>query len=156
MKLKLKKKEKREVKRFAEYMVGGGAFFWSGYVIFFVFDKGFGWPLWLVSTLAYLIGWTVNFLIQRYWAFNNPALKKHQTEVTGRYLFISLVNLPINYVILWSLEGIGITPYIGQFVSAGFFTVWNYLWYKFWVFPDKFPRKPAYASGKKSSKRGKR
>lgn len=155
MKFKLKKKEKREVRRFTEYMVGGGAFFWSGYVTFFIFDKGFGWPLWVVSSIAYLVGWAVNYVIQRYWAFNNPRLKKHELEVTSRYLIISVINIPINYSILWALDNGGITPYLGQFAAAGFFTVWNYAWYKFWVFPEKFPRKPAYASGKSPKRRKK-
>ncbi len=140
-KIRLKKKEMREVKRITEYMISGGAFFWSGYAAFFVFDKGLGWSLWWATSISYLIGWTVNFLLQRYWVFNNPKLAKPQTEVTSRYIVISLLNLLINYAILESLKAVGVTPYIGQFVSSGFFTVWNYLWYKFWVFPEKFPRK---------------
>lgn len=145
---RLKKKEKREVKRIVEYMVSGGAFFWSGYVAFFVFDKVFGWPLWSVSTMAYVIGWSVNYLLQRFWVFNNPRLKKHELQVTGRYLFISVINIPINFAILQALESAGITPYLGQFGAAGFFTFWNYGWYRFWVFPTKFPRKSANSNGK--------
>jgi putative flippase GtrA len=140
---KLKKKQKREIIRIVEYMISGGAFFWSGYVSFFVFDYLLDFHLWWATSLSYLIGWTVNYLLQRYWVFNNPRLAKHQTEVTSRYIIISLVNLVINYVILWSLKNLGITPYIGQFVSAGFFTVWNYIWYKFWVFPKYQRRKTA-------------
>jgi putative flippase GtrA len=135
-KIRLKKKDMREVKRITEYMISGGAFFWSGYAAFFLFDKGLHWSLWWATSISYLIGWTVNYLLQRYWVFNNPKLKKHELEVTGRYLFISAVNIPINYAILWVLKNAGITPYIGQFVSSGFFTVWNYLWYKLWVFAD--------------------
>lgn len=154
-KMKLKKNEIREVKRITEYMISGGAFFWSGYVTFFLFDKVLGWNLFWATTLSYLIGWTVNFLLQRYWVFNNPKLKKHEVEVTGRYIFISLINIPINYFILAALKGIGITPYIGQFISSGFFTVWNYLWYKYWVFSAKAKQKPRknLAAPKKRKKR---
>lgn len=142
---RLKKKEVREVKRITEYLVSGGAFFWSGYGAFFVFDMLLGWSLWWATSISYLIGWTVNFLLQRYWVFANPKLKKHELEVTGRYIIISAVNVPINYFILATLKSVGITPYIGQFVSSGFFTVWNYLWYKLWVFRSKYPkRKVAY------------
>lgn len=141
MKLKLRKKEVREVKRITEYMISGGAFFWSGYATFFVMDRLLGFNLLIATSIAYMVGWTINFLLQRYWVFNNPKLAKHQLEVTGRYLAISAANLVINYVILRSLDLAGITPYIGQFVSAGFFTVWNYLWYRLWVFPTKFGRR---------------
>ncbi len=140
-KIRLKKSQKKEVKRVAEYLVSGGAFFWSGYIAFFIIDQGLGWSLWWATSISYVIGWSVNFLLQRYWVFNNPTLAKHQNEVTGRYIVISLVNLFINYLILEGLKTIGISPYIGQFVSSAFFTVWNYVWYKLWVFPEKFPRK---------------
>lgn len=142
--MKLRKNQQKEVKRITEYMISGGAYFWSGYLVFFIIDKllhgGFFWAK-SVSTLS---GWTVNYLLQRFWVFRNPALKKHETEVTGRYLFITLVDFVLDYFIVLGLKKIGISPYIGQFVSAGFFTVWNYLWYRFWVFPEKFARQKTH------------
>lgn len=136
----LKKRQAREVKRIVEYLISGGAFFWSGYASFFIFDSLLDWPLFAATSLSYLIGWTVNYLLQRYWVFADPKLKKQGASVTLRYMIISVINLGINYLILRGLKGIGITPYIGQFVSAAFFTVWNYFWYKLWVFADNNPR----------------
>src|SRR5688500_12647812 len=126
----LKKKQEQEVKRITEYLVSGGAFFWSGYATFFLLDRIIGTSLFVATAVSYLVGWTVNYILQRFWVFNNAKLAKHQTEVTTHYIVISVVNLFINYAILKLLKSAGITPYIGQFVSAGFFTVWNYLWYK--------------------------
>lgn len=144
---RFRKKEKREVKRIVEYLVSGGAYFWSGYAMFFVLDQIVGLNLWWAKLLANITGWTVNYLLQRYWVFKNPSLAKHQTEVTIRYGVITLVNFLLDYVIVASLKSIGITPYIGQFVSSGFFTVWNYFWYRFWVFPEKYPRKSKLHTG---------
>lgn len=141
MKFRLRKKQKREVKRITEYLISGGAFFWSGYVTFFILDQIIGTSFFWAKTLATIVGWTINYLLQRFWVFKNPKLAKHQIETGSRYLIISFVNLVIDYLLVLWLKNIGITPYIGQFVSSGFFTVWNYLWYKFWVFPEKFPRK---------------
>lgn len=120
-----------------EYMVSGGAYFWVGYLAFYVFDHIWSWNLFAASMVANLIGWTVNFILQRYWVFKNPHLRGHLGAVTGRYMVITVVDFFLNYGILAGLKSIGITPYIGQFVSAGFFTVWNYLWYRFWVFPEQ-------------------
>lgn len=128
----------KEVKRVVEYMISGGAYFWTGYGVFFICDKVFHFNLWWAKLAANVVGWVVNYLLQRYWVFKNPRLNKHQTEVTSRYIVITLVDFIIDYLIVRSLKTIGITPYIGQFISSGFFTVWNYLWYRFWVFPDKF------------------
>ncbi len=135
---KLKKGQIREIRRFSEYMISGGAYFWSGYATFFFIDKILGLSFFWAKSVATLTGWTVNFLLQRYWVFNHPTLKKHQTEVTGRYIIITLVDFVMDYFIVYGLKVFGITPYIGQFVSAGFFTGWNYFWYKYWVFPTKF------------------
>lgn len=140
---KKRKQKKSELRRFAEYMISGGAYFWSGYLVFFIVDKGLGLAFFWAKASATLVGWTVNYILQRYWVFKNPELKKHQTEVTSRYTFITLVNFVLDYLIVYGLKTIGVTPYIGQFISSGFFTVWNYLWYKFWVFPEKFKAKKA-------------
>ncbi|MCW1908419.1 MAG: GtrA family protein [Candidatus Saccharibacteria bacterium] len=131
-------KSKPEIRRITEYMISGGAYFWTGYLVFFLCDKGLGFSLWWAKLLANISGWTVNYLLQRYWVFKNPKLNQHQTEVTIRYAIITLVNFVLDYFIIYGLKMVGITPYIGQFISSGFFTVWNYLWYKFWVFPEKF------------------
>ena len=138
---KLKKKQRREVTRITEYLVSGGAYFWTGYLVFFFIDKVIGGSFFWAKSLATLFGWTINYILQRYWVFNNPNLSKHQTEVTDRYILITLVNFVLDYFIVYRLKVAGLTPYIGQFVSASFFTVWNYLFYKYWVFPDKYPRK---------------
>lgn len=137
----LKRKQQKEVTRIAEYMVSGGAYFWSGYLMFFVLDKLLGFTFFWAKSVSTLVGWTVNYFLQRFWTFNNPKLKKHETEVTTRYVVITLADFVLDYFIVLGLKKIGISPYIGQFLSAGFFTVWNYLWYRYWVFPDKFAKR---------------
>lgn len=134
----MNKRFTRRIIQFAEYMVSGGAYFWTGYAAFFVFDRLLLWNLWWSVIVSNIIGWTVNFLLQRYWVFRNPSLKGHLADVTGRYLLLSLANFGLNYLIIKGLKDIGITPYIGQFISSAFFTVWNYLWYRFWVFPEQY------------------
>jgi putative flippase GtrA len=152
-----KKSHRKLVIQFIEYMVSGGVYFWVGYIAFALFygvhsDKngflnlnvnfdGLGWNLWWSTITSSVIGWTANFIMQRFWVFNNKSLKNHTTQVTGRFMFVTLVDFGLNYLILYGLRQIGISPYIGQFISAGFFTVWNYLWYRYWVFPEKL--KPA-------------
>lgn len=132
--------KKHEIRRITEYMISGGAYFWTGYLVFFICDKTLGLNLWWSKLAANVLGWIVNYLLQRYWVFRNPKLNKHQTEVTTRYVAITLVDFVLDYFIVRGLKTIGITPYIGQFISSGFFTVWNYIWYRFWVFPEKFTK----------------
>jgi len=126
-----------------EYVISGGAYFWSGYALFALLWSGLHWSLWWSTIVSNVFGWTINYLLQSFWVFNNQSLADSRTQVTKRYVIITLTDFVLNYFILYSLRRAGLTPYIGQFVSAGFFTVWNYFWYRFWVFPDKMTAQKA-------------
>lgn len=128
---------RRNIVQFLEYFIGGGVYFWSGYLVFALCYSGFHWNWLWAKIAADVVGWTLNYLVQRFWAFNNKNLKKHEAATAGKYALISIFNLGLDYLIIWGLNAIGISPYLGFFISAGFFTVWNYLWYRFWVFYNK-------------------
>jgi putative flippase GtrA len=128
---------RQQIIQFLEYMVGGTAYFWSGYLVFAFCYSGMHWN-WLPSKMAAdIIGWTLNYFIQRYWAFSNKKLQHHEGRILGRYGLLTACNFVLDYLIIASLNAIGISPYLGFFISAGFFTVWNYIWYRFWVFLAK-------------------
>src|SRR5436190_8679339 len=138
---KIKTKNRKVVVQFVEYMISGGVYFWVGYLLLDYFYYILHWNLWWSTIISSIAGWTANFILQRFWVFNNKALKEHATQVTTRYIIITLVDLVLNYFILYGLKQVGITPAIGQFISSAFFTAWNWFWYKLWVFPEKFTRK---------------
>lgn len=129
---KLKKKQQKELKRFAEYMVGGGIWFWSGYIIIVYLDGKV--PLFWANFVGNAVGITLNFIVERYWVFkaSRPATL---LVASRRYIIYTVLNaFLLNYLILQVLKNGGIEPKFGQFIAAGFFTVWNYIWYKSWVF----------------------
>lgn len=127
-----KKSKRQELTRFAQYMVGGGVWFWSGYVLIVVLNEPIG--LFWANLIGNTVGITLNFLVQRYWAFSLN--KKERIDLTaGRYIVYTALNaFLLNYFILYALQQNGIGPAIGQFIASGFFTAWNYYWYKHWVF----------------------
>ena|SRR5579884_992559 len=141
-----KAKNRKLLVQFTEYLVSGGVYFWVGYAFLNYFYYALHWSLWWSTIASNVIGWTVNFMLQRFWVFSSQSLKAHQTEVTSRYIFITLVDFVLNYFILYVLRQIGITPAIGQFVSSVFFTGWNWFWYKYWVFPEKFAKKRTHVT----------
>ena len=124
----------RDFVQFVKYFIGGSVYFWVGYIVFALGYGVFHWAWWPAKMLADVIGWTLSYLAQRYWAFNTPALARHGTMVLKKYIVLTIFNLGLDYLIVGSLKAVGVSPYIGLFISAGFFTVWNYLWYRFWVF----------------------
>ncbi|HSW98821.1 MAG TPA: GtrA family protein [Candidatus Saccharimonadales bacterium] len=128
---------RKRLVQFGEYFVGGLSYFWSGYAVFAICYSGLHWRWFPAKMLADVVGWTLNYAIQRYWAFQNPALNKKEAATATKYGIITVVNLGLDYTIIWGLNSMGISPYIGFFISASFFTVWNYIWYRFWVFYGK-------------------
>lgn len=139
-------------RQIVEYMVAGGAFFWSGYIAFAIFDSILGWPLFIAKQLANIIGLTINYILEDQWVFKKKKARvPYDQRRTFRYIVITIVNFGIDYLIVAELQREGITPYLGQFASAGFFTVWNFLWYKYWVFAHT----PSKKKGKRKVRRKK-
>lgn len=130
---------KQEIARFLKYMTGGTLYFWVGYAVFAICYTGLRWSWFPAKIMADVIGWSLNYLVQRFWTFSDH-ISLSEMQHAGRYLFIESVGFVLDYLIIWGLKAIGVTPYIGFFISAGFFTVWSYLWYKYWVFPAKTKR----------------
>lgn len=133
------KAEKRRLKKlviqFIEYMISGGVWFWSGYILIVLLDDHIG--LFLANLIGNAVGITLNFLLQRYWVFRTKR-PGNITFTAGRYIVYTLLNaFLLNYLILYALrEYAGLKPEIGQFIASAFFTFWNYFWYKVWVFPE--------------------
>lgn len=128
----MKKKQKRELTRIAEYMVGGGVWFWSGYIIIVLLADRM--PLFWANFIGNFVGISLNFIIERYWVFKSKKPSK-LFVATERYIIYTALNaFLLNYLILQALRSTGIEPEYGQFIAAGFFTIWNYVWYKAWVF----------------------
>ncbi len=126
--------KRRLLTQLVGYSLSGSARFWSGYGAFFVFDQIFGWPFVVSKQLANVLGLLVEFVLNRYFVFKGLADRSTMTKVSFRFVVVTLVNFAIDYLIVWGLKQAGVSPYIGQFVSAGFFWGWNFLWYRFWVF----------------------
>ena len=122
--------------RFIKYWISGGIYFWSGYITFAI-CYGYFHIFWLWSKIiADIFGWTLNYYFQRFWTFKDVIHLK-EMEHLKRYLIIEIVGFILDYLIIFELKNIGITPYIGFFISSIFFTFWSYAWYKYWVFPAK-------------------
>lgn len=127
-------KRHKVIVQIIEYMIGGGVYFWVGLGIFTLLYTGFGWHWLPAKAVADVIGWTLNYIIQRYWTFADKRLDIYEGRTRFRYILINVIDFMIDYGIVASLQLIGISPYIGFIVSSSVTTVWDYLWYKYWVF----------------------
>ena len=130
----MKKPSKKTVVQFTYFNVGGLVFFVVGYALFALLYSVLGWH-WLISkAIADLTGWICNYVIQYYLAFSDTTKNESHYEALSKHTAFSIMNLVIDYAIVGGLKLLGVTPYIGMLVSAAFFTVWKWVWYKRWVF----------------------
>src|SRR5690349_50554 len=110
---KLKRKHIKEAKRFTEYMIGGGAQFWSGYAAYALLDAVFHVTFWPAKIVAYFVGASVNFGIERFWVFGGKKISKQQVEKSAqRYYSLMFVNFLLDLVIVGGLRELGLTPYL--------------------------------------------
>lgn len=135
-----KTKKTSELKRIVEYFISGGAWFWSGYIIIVILDDII--PLFLANLIGNGVGLTINFFLNRFWVFKGKRQASLETATKRYIIYTGLNAFLLNFLILQGLRNVGIEPEVGQFIASGFFTVWNYVWYKAWVFKDA--GKPAH------------
>lgn len=123
--------------QFVKVNIAGNVLFWTTYLCFPLFYEVFGWERMLSLVVASLIGNVLFFIIDKEWVFNtSKSARKTRAEVVKFIVFMTL-NFFINIAIVEGLARyLDITPYIGQIVSALFFSVWNFIGLKFWVFQD--------------------
>ena len=131
-----KKQKQKLLIQFVEYMVTGGVWFWSGYILIVLLDNHIG--LFAANFVGNAVGITLNFLLERYWVFKTKKQAKLSVMAKRYVIYTALNAFLLNYAILYALEEFaGLKPEIGQFIASAFFTGWNYYWYKNWVFKDK-------------------
>lgn len=131
----MKKRTRHLIVQMVEYMISGGVWFWSGYILIVLLDNHIG--LFAANFVGNAVGITLNFILQRYWVFRTKRAAKIAFTAKRYIIYTALNAFLLNYAILYGLEKFaGLKPEIGQFIASGFFTFWNYLWYKLWVFPE--------------------
>lgn len=136
----VRKPRKQTMWQFAFYNIGGIAFFVIGYAVFVLLYGLLSWKWWLAKIIADLAGWTANYAVQRFVAFRKESQHHTEKKLLARFSAISLINVPLDYAIVGGLKFIGISPFLGLWLSSLFFTVWKFIWYKLWVFQAPKPK----------------
>jgi putative flippase GtrA len=121
---------KKQITQFAEYQLGGMLFFASAWVIITFGEPKIG--LWWANILGNAVGITLNYLVQRYLTFGKTPSSTQKTS--WRFVVLTGLNLVTSYFVLKGLVSVGVKLWFAQCLSAGFFTLWNWTWYKLWVF----------------------
>ncbi len=150
-------KHKRTAIEFAKYYLAGSAFFWSAYGVFILLFTILNVNYAVAKVVSALVGNVINYALEKYWVFGKNNRKRETKIELFRYISFQIMNFLIDYLLVFYLwVSFGLRPEIGTFVAAGFFTVWTYLGFKFWVFrSSKKSLKPATEISNVSSRASK-
>jgi len=108
------------------YMLAGAVTTLTDYATFTLFFSVWNQGLLTATVVAYIAGLVVSYVLNRYVVFTKGADRQSAASSLWRYAVFLGVNLVITYIILWALEQVGITPYIGKLVVGAFMFFWIY------------------------------
>ncbi|MCA9327162.1 GtrA family protein [Candidatus Saccharibacteria bacterium] len=128
---------RQNILQFFYYNLGGVVFFASGYLVFILLYGALHWHWLIAKAIADLAGWALNYLVQHYLAFKHNAREQGHRKVLKKYVPFSLFNILLDYAIVGGLKWVGVSPFVGLWIAAIFFTFWKWFWYKYWVFEHR-------------------
>ncbi|WP_189916054.1 GtrA family protein [Kitasatospora xanthocidica] len=91
-------------------------------------------PLALSTLAGVLAGFTVNFLLNRIWAFGSSSPVGKQTV---RYMLLASANWISTVLLVGGLVKLGLFYLLARAIPLVILSVVNYFGYKYWVFRDK-------------------
>lgn len=121
--------------QFIKLQLAGNVLFWGTYIGYFVLHDVLDWRSITALVVASLAAHVAFFIIDKEWVFDTKTGKEKTTSEVVKFALFMGLNFFINLGIITGLERyFDISPYIGQFIAALFFTFWTYFGLKLWVF----------------------
>lgn len=116
------------------YVLAGGGSMLLDVGTLVLLRSGLGVPLAVATTVAYLVGFVANFLLNRYVVFSSST-----TVVSSglRYTALVAFNYAMTLAIVTGAAALGVPYLVGKGAAVALTLVWNYLAYKTWVFADR-------------------
>lgn len=138
-------RKKKFIELFIEFLklqLAGNIPFWGTYLLFALFDQVMAVDAFSSLLVATVIANVLFFVVDDRWVFKNS--RKHRKTATEVWRFIAFMSVSslFTFNITWQLyQLLGITPYIGQFISAVISTLLTFIGLRFWVFAPTRRRK---------------
>ncbi len=122
---------------FIKLQLAGNILFWGTYLGFPLFHEILKWEEVFALATASIIAHIFFFIANSEWVFDEKGERRKTPGELTRFVIFMGINFFINLGIITGLSYFfGITPYIGQFISGLFFTLWTFIGLKYWVFRE--------------------
>lgn len=139
---------------FVKLQLAGNILFWGTYIGYFLLFEIAEWGYMEALVTASLVSHFLFFIANKEWVFEDDTGKRKTSVEAIRFALFMGLNFFINIGIITGLQQyFDISPYIGQFISAFFFTIWSFVGLKYWVFRDV--KHSGLRLSKKANKNGK-
>ncbi len=120
---------------FIKLQLAGNIPFWGTYLINLGLDKGLNVDKFQALLVATVLANAVFFVVDDRWVFTSSRAKRKTTTEIFRFIIFMSVSALVVFNITWHLYTLfGISPYIGQFISAALSMLWTFIGLRFWVF----------------------
>lgn len=120
---------------FIKLQLAGNIPFWGTYGINFVLDQGLNVAPFQSLLVATVLAYALFFVVADRWVFSNSRSKRNATTGVWRFVVFMSITALLTFNITWQLHQLlGISVYIGQFISAGLSIAWTFVGLRFWVF----------------------
>jgi len=113
-----------------KYVISGGSATAVDLSLLYILTDYFGvWYL-VSASIAYLCGFAISFVLQKFWTFRNGAFKKIHTQFI-LFLFVGLINVILNALLLYLVVEKTQLHYLpAQLVVGVAIATWSFLIYR--------------------------
>jgi putative flippase GtrA len=120
---------------FIKLQIAGNIPFWGTYGINALLDKGFNVDKYQALLVATVLANAVFFVVDDRWVFKNSRGKRKESAEVWKFVIFMSFSALLTFNITWQLYSLlGISTYIGQFISAALSILWTFIGLRFWVF----------------------
>ena len=123
------------ITQFAKLQLAGNIPFWGTYFGFMALDKIFGMPEFQALAIATVAANALFYIVDDKWVFADTGGRHTSKYEAVKFAIFISASAIVVFMITNALSMFGgISPYIGQFISAGLSTIWTFAGLRFWVF----------------------
>ncbi len=95
------------------------------------------WPLAFATSAGFSVGLVINFLLNKFWAFEASHDAKQSTKQAIMVAALVAFNLAITNVVVIQLNKWNVGPEFSKVITMAMITCWNYVLYKKYIFKKK-------------------
>ncbi len=124
---------RRAINQFWKYCIVGASGYIVNFLIYTIIYGVAGAPYVLAATVSFAVSATNNFLLNKYWTFDNP--RGQVSTQARRFIVVSLASWTLNMLLLvLMIEMLSMNEYAAQALSIAAVTLLNFTGNKLWSF----------------------